>query len=160
MSDTTLKSTEAGSSPFLPARNLDCDAVPWVPLAEGRSFKPLRFLSGNRGFAELYRIEPGTVISLHRHSGEVHAFNLEGWRELGTGELIGPGDYVYEPAGNIDSWKVVGDVPCTIFVTVMGTVEMLGPDNVVTRRVSGDTLKELYQEYCRTNGIEALDLTD
>src|SRR5262249_19334430 len=160
MKSIAPKSNEAGLPHFFPARNLAHTAVPWVPLAEGKLFKPLRFLSGNRGFVELLRIEPGIVIPLHRHSGEIHAFNLEGSRELCTGELIGPGDYVYEPVGNTDSWRVVGDVPCVIFVTVMGSVEFLGPDNTVTRIVSGDTLREIYQQYCAMNGIQALDLVD
>jgi quercetin dioxygenase-like cupin family protein len=51
---------------------------------------------GNRGFVELLRFEPRSFSPLHRHTGEVHAFNLEGSRKLCTGELIGPGDYVYE----------------------------------------------------------------
>jgi 2,4'-dihydroxyacetophenone dioxygenase len=58
----------------------------------------------------LLRLEPGAEIATHRHTGEVHAFNLEGSRQLSSGEIIGPGDYVYEPLGNMDSWKVVGDV--------------------------------------------------
>jgi 2,4'-dihydroxyacetophenone dioxygenase len=160
MNRTEQKSDEAGLLPFLPARNLEQTAVPWIPLGEGKSFKPLRFLSGNRGFAELLRIEPGNVVPLHRHSGEIHAINLEGWRELCSGELIGPGDYVYEPAGNVDSWKVVGAAPCVIFVTVSGSVEFLGPDSTVTRSVSGDTLMEIYRQYCAVNSIEALDLVD
>jgi len=160
MKNIAPKSYEDSKHSFHPARNLVPDGIPWVPLGEGRSFKPLRFLSGNRGFVELLQIEPGTVIPRHRHTGEVHAINLEGSRELCTGELIGPGDYVYEPVGNTDSWRVVGDVPCVIFVTVMGAVEFLGPDNTVTRSVSGDSLKSIYQQYCETNGIEALDLVD
>lgn len=59
--------------PAYPARTLAQATVPWVPLSEGKSFKPLRFLSGKRGFAELLRLEPGAVIPLHRHTGEVHA---------------------------------------------------------------------------------------
>jgi quercetin dioxygenase-like cupin family protein len=160
MNSIAAKPNEAGVFPFLPARNLAQTALPWIPLAEGKSFKPLRFLSGNRGFAELLRIEPGTIIPLHRHSGEIHAFNLEGWRGLCSGELIGPGDYVYEPAGNVDSWRVVGEVPCVIFVTVSGSVEFLGPDNTVTRSVSADTLMEIYRQYCTMKGIETLDLVD
>lgn len=143
-----------------PARNVVPESIPWVPLGEGKSFKPLRFFSDNRGFAELFRIEPGTVIPLHRHTGEIHALNLEGTRELGTGELIGPGDYVYEPSGNVDTWKVVGDVPAVVFVTVMGQVETLGPGNTVTKTVSGEDLKKLYHEYCAENGIEPVDLDD
>ena len=145
---------------FLPARNVDPNAIPWIALGEGKSFKPLRFFRDDRGFAELLRIEPGTVIPLHRHTGEIHAFNLEGTRELCTGEVIRPGDYVYEPAGNVDTWKAVGDVPCIIFVTVGGAVEFLADDNSVERSVDGAALRERYREYCSQQGIEMLDLVD
>src|SRR5262249_31028410 len=160
MNSIAPKSNEASLPPFLPARNLSLNAVPWVPIAEGKSFKPLRFLSGNRGFVELLRLEPGTFSPLHRHTGEIHAFNLEGARELCTGEVMEPGDYVYEPAGNTDTWKVVGDVPLVVLVVVMGAVEFIGPDNTVTDRITADTLMEMYQQHCAANGIQALDLVD
>jgi 2,4'-dihydroxyacetophenone dioxygenase len=51
----------------------------------------------------------------------VYAFNLEGSRELiDSGEVVGPGDYVYEPAGNADSWRVIGDEPCIVFIVTRG----------------------------------------
>ena len=144
----------------LPARVAEHSAVPWVPLSAGKSFKPLRFMRDNRGFVELLRLEPGAAIPWHRHSGEVHAFNLEGTRELCTGELIGPGDYVYEPAGNTDAWTVVGNVPLVVFVVVMGAVEYLGPDGTVTSRYTCETLRTAYHRYCAEQGIEPLDLDD
>lgn len=49
---------------------------------------------------------------------------------------------MYEPAGNVDSWKVVGDVPLVILVVVMGAVEYLGPDDTVTSVYTADTLME------------------
>ena len=70
-------------STFLPARTVAPDSVPWVPLAANKAFKPLRFLRDDRGFVELLRLEPGAAIPLHRHTGEVHAFNLQGSRQLG-----------------------------------------------------------------------------
>ena len=91
-----------GMTSFLPARAIGHGTVPWVPLSPGKSFKPLRFLHDDRGFVELLRLDPGEEIALHRHTGEVHALNLEGSRQLSSGEIIGPGDYVYEPAGNVD----------------------------------------------------------
>ncbi len=160
MSNIAPKSNPSVLLSFLPARNLASESVPWVPLGEGKSFKPLRFLSGNRGFVELLRIEPGISIPLHRHTGEIHAFNLEGARELCAGEFVGPGDYVYEPAGNTDHWKVVGDVPLVALVVVMGAVEFLGPDNTVTKRVTADNLLETYRQYCEANGVQPLDLVD
>jgi 2,4'-dihydroxyacetophenone dioxygenase len=160
MNSSSSQMGESGLPTFFQARTIADAVVPWVPLSEGKSFKPLRFLSGNRGFVELLRLEPGQVIPLHRHTGEVHALNLEGSRELGTGELIGPGDYVYEPAGNTDSWRVSGDVALVVFVVVMGAVEYIGPDNVVTDRFTSDRLMNTYREYCAANGIEPLDLVD
>ena len=89
---------------FEPAQPLDTDGMPWIPTGPGKSFRPLRFAAD--GWSELMRIEPGSTVALHRHSGDVHAFNLAGTREiLGTGERVGPGNYVYEPAGTVDGWE-------------------------------------------------------
>lgn len=133
--------------------------IPWVPLGEGKSFKPLRFLSGNRGFVELLHLEPGVEIGWHRHTDEVHALNLQGSRELHTGEVIGPGKYVYEPAGNTDKWRAVGDTPLIVLVIVMGAVEYLGANGEVSACYTAETLRHRYQHYCEQQNIEAVDLT-
>lgn len=145
---------------FLPARALARGTVPWVPLSPGKSFKPLRFLRDDRGFVELLRLQPGETMALHRHTGEVHAFNLEGTRELCTGEVIGPGGYVYEPAGNIDWWKAVGEAPVVVLVVVAGAVEYLDTEGNVTRRFTAKTLHDAYCEHCIANGIAPRDLFD
>jgi hypothetical protein len=42
------------------------------------------------------RLEPGSAVAGHRHTGAVDAFSLAGTREIfGTGERAGPGNYVY-----------------------------------------------------------------
>jgi len=129
---------------------LDTTAMPWIPLSEGESFKPLRFLPDNDGRILLLRVEPGTVIPLHRHHGEVHAFNVSGSRKLiETGEIVGPGGYVFEPAGNVDSWMAVGDEPAIIHITAYGAMEMLG-DGAGPQM----TLREIYLQYCADQGLE------
>lgn len=145
---------------FLPARIADEADLPWIPLSAGKSFKPLRFFSDNRGFVELLRLEPGAAIPLHRHTGEVHAFNLSGSREICSGERVGPGGYVYEPAGNVDSWKVTGDEPLVVLVVVHGAVEYLDVDGGVLARYTTDTLFDLYHRYCAEHGIAPLALID
>ena len=160
MPSAAVRSDPIQVSAFLPARTLAHDAIPWVPLSAGKSFKPLRFLREDRGFVELLRLEPGETIPLHRHTGEIHAFNLEGSRQLCTGELIGPGGYVYEPAGNTDWWTVVGDVPLVVLVVVTGAVEYLGAEGAVTHRYTAQTLLELYEQHCAATGIEPVDLLD
>jgi hypothetical protein len=56
---------------------------------------------------------------------------LQGMRELCTGEIIGPGEYVYEPAENIDWWRAVGNEPLIVLVTIFGEVNYLAQDHRV-----------------------------
>ncbi|HEV8693588.1 MAG TPA: cupin domain-containing protein [Lysobacter sp.] len=132
--------------------------LPWIPASPERSWKPLSFFADNRGFVELLRMEPGAVMPLHRHTGEVHAFNLSGQRQLCTGEILGPGDYVFEPAGTVDWWKVHGDEPMTALVIVMGVVEFLGPGEVVKARASAESMLAAYHDHCQQHGLRVADL--
>jgi len=135
-----------------PARPLDTDGMPWIPTGPGKSFRPLRFTTD--GWSELMRLEPGAGVPLHRHTGEVHAFNLEGTREIfGTGERVGPGNYVYEPAGMIDAWGAVGDGPCVVHIKVAGVIEYLDADGQVTETVSAATQRGVYLAWCREHGV-------
>ena len=79
----------------------------WIPAGPGIWIRPLRF-DGDERTLQL-KVAPGVSIGLHRHTGAVHAFNVSGERRLGTGEVAGPGAYVYEPPGNVDCWSASGD---------------------------------------------------
>ncbi|HET9820140.1 MAG TPA: cupin domain-containing protein [Rhodanobacteraceae bacterium] len=134
--------------------------LPWVPSGTpGKSSKPLRFM-GERGFVEMLRMEPGTVMPLHRHTGEVHVLHLAGERLLSSGERVGPGDYVFEPAGNVDWWKVVGEETLVALVVVMGEVEFLGPGGEVRFTASAATQRTAYEKHCERNGLAVKRLTD
>jgi hypothetical protein len=127
--------------------------MPWIPTGPGKSFRPLRF--GADGWSELMRLEPGSAVPLHRHTGEVHAFNLSGTREIfGTGERAGAGSYVYEPAGTVDTWGAVGDQPCVVHVKVVGVIEYLGEDGQVIETVSASTQRGAYLAWCRQHGAD------
>ena len=59
---------------------VDSTVMEWIPLSEGEWFKPLGF--GPGGWRRLLlRLSPGVVVPRHRHRGEVHAFNLAGYRQ-------------------------------------------------------------------------------
>lgn len=125
------------------------DEADWIPEGEGKWALPLYFLSDNRGWVELMRLRPGTRLGLHRHSGEVHAFNLRGSRRLCSGELVGPGDYVHEPAGNVDWWEACGEEELIVFVVVHGSVEYLDARGGVARSISTVDRIQSYLEHCR-----------
>jgi quercetin dioxygenase-like cupin family protein len=137
---------------------LDTERIPWIPLAPGESFKPLRFLPDDRGRVLLLRLEPGTAVPLHRHLGDVHAFNLAGSGRLDTGDVVGPGGYVYEPAGNVDSWLAVGDEPVIVHISAYGAMEYLDASGTVVRSDTPSSLRERHQRFCAENGLEPFDL--
>ena len=131
---------------------LDTGSMPWIPTGSGKSFRPLRFTGD--GWSELMRLEPGSSVAVHRHTGEVHAFNLAGTREIfGTGEIVGPGAYVYEPPGTVDGWGAIGDEPCVIHIKVVGTIEYLGPNGDVIESVNAGTQRAIYLAWCREQGM-------
>lgn len=132
--------------------------LPWIPAATpGKSAKPLRFL-GDHGFVELLRMEPGTTMPLHRHTGVVHVHQLSGQRQLDNGQVIGPGDYILEPAGNVDWWTVVGDEPMLAFAVVLGEVEFLGPGGDVCAVANAASQRADYLRHCAAHGLPARDL--
>ncbi len=127
------------------------ERLPWQPVGPGFSLKVLR--GGGDGDARtlLLRVEPGTLIPLHRHAGEVHAYNLSGSRELiETGEVVGPSGYVYEPPGNIDSWRAVGEEPAVVLVVVQGAMETLGEAGEILSTSTTSSVTESYRRFLET----------
>ena len=125
------------------------DALPWQPIKPGFSLKLVRGgTSDDDTRVLLLRLEPGTVVASHRHAGEIHAFNLAGTRKvLETGEIVGPGAYVYEPPGNRDSWMAIGDVPVIVFLTARGAMEYLDERGTVTARSTTASVTAGYQRF-------------
>lgn len=132
--------------------SLDTTTAAWIPAGPGLAFKPLAFLPDNGGWIQLLRLEPGTVIPRHRHTGEVHALNVSGERLLtDIDEVIGPWTYVHESPGDIDTWMAIGDEPCIIHVEVRGTVEYLDERDDVAVVVDGALQHRLYTAWCQQN---------
>jgi 2,4'-dihydroxyacetophenone dioxygenase len=126
---------------------LRANTLPWQPLKSGFGMKLLYADPAADVRVQLLRLEPGTVIERHRHGGAVHAYNLAGQRLLlETRELVGPGGYVYEPPGNVDSWMAVGDEPVIVFVTVQGAISYIDDRGEVC---STNTTRDVAEAYRR-----------
>lgn len=127
-------------------------ALAWMPLGDGVWVRPLRFCGEERSLQ--LKVAPGVTIGRHRHAGDVHAFNVSGSRRLGDGEIAGPGAYVYEPAGNEDSWTCVGDEPCVVQISMSGRLVYLGENDEVVDYTDTPKLRAQYLAWCRRNGHE------
>jgi quercetin dioxygenase-like cupin family protein len=129
--------------------SIEARGLPWVPLAPGVCFKVLRTPSDDETWVELLRLAPGALIPRHRHTGEVHGFMIAGHRELTeTGAITGPGSYIFEPAGTVDSWRAVGDEPLIMFLVVRGAIEYLDDSDAVIRRSTATTAADSYRRGC------------
>ena len=128
------------------------DSLPWMPLSPGLSARPLRF-AGQQRTLQL-KVDPGVTIARHRHTGFVHAYNVAGYRELSNGSVAGPGDYVYEPPGNEDSWSCVGDEPCIVQIAMSGRVEYVADDGSVVDYTDTPKLRAQFIEWCVNQGLQ------
>jgi hypothetical protein len=137
----------ASASPLPVNAPVNANNVPWIPLRPGLAFKPLAFTRGGEGWAILLRADPGFVVTRHRHTGEVHAYHLAGKRRLQTGEVLGPGTYLYEPPGNEDTWSSVGDEPLLVHIVATGAVEYIGEDGSITHRSDGRAMLAAYRAH-------------
>jgi 2,4'-dihydroxyacetophenone dioxygenase len=136
-----------------PANPLRTNEMPWISTGPGKSFRPLRFAAD--GWSELMRVEPGSRVALHRHTGDVHAFNLSGTRRImGSGEVVGRGDYVYEPGGMVDGWEAVGDEPCVVHLKITGAVEYLDEGGQVIAVYDSGSQRAVYLASCRERGVD------
>lgn len=122
------------------------DTLAWLSDGNGVELHLLRGGGDDDTRALLLRVQPGVVIGRHHHTGEVHVLGLAGTRELiETGRRVGPGDYVYEPAGNVDNWRVIGDEPVLLFITARGAIEYLDDTGAVRRRSSTAAITAAYR---------------
>ncbi len=129
--------------------NPQVDALPWQPLSAGFHMKLLKgSTSDDDARVLLLHLTPGTTIPRHRHSGEVHALNLSGTRQLfPSGQFVGPGAYVFEPKGNVDSWQAVGETPVVVYAVVWGTLEYLGEHDEVLSVSSTASISKSYARF-------------
>lgn len=131
----------------------------WIPEGEGKWSLPVQFLPDGAGWVELMRLQPGVRLGLHRHTGEVHALNLAGERRLNDGRVVRPGDYIYEPAGNVDWWEAIGEEELLVHVVVKGEVEYLGPHHSVLQRITTADRMDDYRRHCAGLGVQPRALT-
>jgi 2,4'-dihydroxyacetophenone dioxygenase len=120
----------------------------WIPEGAGKWSLPVQFLPDGAGWVELMRLQPGVRLGLHRHTEEVHALNLAGERRLNDGRVVRPGDYIHEPAGNVDWWEATGKEDLVVHVVVKGEVEYLGPHHSVLQRITTADRIGDYRRHC------------
>ncbi len=72
----------------------------------------------------------------------------------GRGFFAGPGAYVYEAAGNVDTWTCVGEEPCVVQISMTGRLAYVGDSGETRDYTDTPKLKAQYLAWCRANNHE------
>lgn len=132
------------------------DAFPWVTVGDGIELKVLRVVGSAGLWVIRNRFAPGVRIDTHRHTGEVHAFTLQGcWHYVEYGVDYPAGTYVHEPAHSVHTLRVNADNagPTDVLFVMQGANLNLAPDGTTITRVDdGPTTLAAYLAICEAQG--------
>lgn len=142
------------------ARSAD---IPWVPQGSGNVwFKPLRISLRHNRWVNILKVTRGGVVNRHRHLAEVEGWVLQGrWHYIEHDWSAGPGDFVYEPPGDVHT--LVADVadertPMLTLFSIHGEIEYVDDDDRSRYVETAETKLRRYLDHCEVEGITPLDL--
>lgn len=142
------------------ARSAD---IPWVPQGSGNVwFKPLRISLEKNRWVNILKVTKGGVVNRHRHLAEVEGWVIQGrWHYIEHDWSAGPGDFVYEPPGDVHT--LVADVadeetPMLTLFSIHGEIEYVDDNDQLRYVETAQTKLKRYLEYCEDEGIKPLDL--
>lgn len=160
--DTPAGEDELGLRPLkdltLPERVIDYDAIPWVPYADGIWVKPLRMNRRTGIWANLTRVEGGGKLNRHYHIGPVTGFVLEGsWYYVERDWVARKGMVIWEPPGDVHT-LMTGEEGTITHFTLEGALIYVDDDDNVIGFDDCLSFTKTYEDFCRSEGIEPVDL--
>jgi quercetin dioxygenase-like cupin family protein len=102
------------------------------------------------------RLDPGTVLLRHRHTGPVHAFTVSGrWRYLEYDDVNLPGSYLYEPAQSVHTLEAPGDNDAVTEVcfSILGSNLNLNDENEIVSIDNATSILKLYRMRCEEQDL-------
>ncbi|MEM8750788.1 MAG: 2,4'-dihydroxyacetophenone dioxygenase family protein [Pseudomonadota bacterium] len=132
------------------------DKIDWKPwVMEGVHYKLLSLDDKNNGFTCLLKVEPGTVAPVHHHLGAIEVYVLEGEIYYEEADKGGPGDYIYEPAGDIH--RPVSPAGCVLFCVFYGPIAGLDDDGNIAGIVDAKLMRAMANEHGVAAHLDAHD---
>jgi anti-sigma factor ChrR (cupin superfamily) len=144
----------------IPDHAISIDDLPWVPQGENVWFKPLRFDIAHGRWVNLLKVTRAGRVNRHRHAGgQVLGYVIQGqWRYLEREWEARAGTFVYEPPGDIHTLVVEGPEEMQTLFILEGVIQYLDDDDKILYQDDVFSKLERYLTYCRTHGLEPLDL--
>jgi quercetin dioxygenase-like cupin family protein len=147
----------AGPITDVVARSAD---IPWIPQGSGNVwFKPLRISLEQNRWINLLKVTEGGVVNRHRHLSEVEGWVIQGsWYYLEHDWRAHPGDFVYEPRGDVHT--LVADVsdpetPMLTLFSIHGDIEYVDEKGERLFIENAESKLRRYLDHCEAEGIDA-----
>jgi len=124
--------------------------IPWKPwVMDGVAYKLLSVNSRNGGFTCLLKVLPGVEAPIHHHLGAIEVLVMEGDICYDASDIGGPGDYIFEPAGDIHQPRTENG--CVLFCVFDGPIAGLAGDG----SIAGIVDYKLMLEMAERDGVAA-----
>jgi 2,4'-dihydroxyacetophenone dioxygenase len=131
------------------------DELPFVTYQDGVLFQLLQVNVEAGLWVVRVRLQPGSTVQRHKHTGEVFAFTIKGaWKYLEYPEVNTAGSYLFEPAGSIHTLHVLNsnkDITDAWFA-VRGANLNLDDQGNVESVLDAATVLDIYLTRCRAEG--------
>ncbi|MGD9794628.1 MAG: 2,4'-dihydroxyacetophenone dioxygenase family protein [Acidimicrobiia bacterium] len=137
------------------------DEMPYVSLRDGSHIALLHVDHSNNVWIARQRLEPGTVLTRHLHTGPVHLVTLAGkWKYAEYDVWNTAGSYLFEPAGSVHTFTVPADNTemTEIWFSITGSNVNLDDDDNVVSIFDARTISAYYERECRRAGYEVPDI--
>lgn len=118
------------------------DPIPWRPwVMEGVQYKLLSVNSRTGGFTCMLKVLPGVEAPIHHHLGAIEVMVMEGDICYEDADIGRPGDYMFEPAGDIHQPRTKSG--CVLFCVFDGPIAGLAPDGSIAGIVDYKVMLEM-----------------
>jgi 2,4'-dihydroxyacetophenone dioxygenase len=148
-------------SPIPAALHRNENDLPYVTDMPGYSFQ-LAHVDLDAGLWVIRtRLEPGTALQTHRHTGPVLGFTLNGrWRYSEYGHDYLPGSHIFEPANSVHTLEAPADntARTDVWFAVWGANLLLDADGQITAVRDASAVLTSYLELCEAAGLPRPDV--
>ena len=142
--------------PQSPGTNhIGAEELPFVPLGDGSHIALLQVDLDTNLWIARQRLEPGTVLLRHLHTGPVHLVTLAGkWKYREYDVWNTAGSYLFEPAGSVHTFTVPHDnrEMTEIWFSIAGANVNLDENDDVISIYDARTISSFYVRECRRMG--------
>lgn len=142
--------------PIPPALHRGVNDLPFVSFGDGVMMQVLQIDIDRGLWVVRQRMDPGTTLPAHRHTGTVHAFTLAGsWKYLEYPEVNLAGSYLFEPAGSIHTLHVPPSNTETtdVWFAIYGANLNLDAEQQISSVLDAGAVLKIYLSRCLKLGL-------